>query len=159
MKINREHVTLRALKTSVLPNDYSILKYLIAILVFLSMMGQLFQGDFIILDYYTHQQKYTAMCINKDKPKMHCNGSCQLHKKLQQAQQHESNNPESAGGFKANVVLYCVIENLHFNWWEVPVETSFSPTTDDPVYSPDISDIFHPPLLPYVGKIAAFRFS
>ncbi|MHA4895584.1 hypothetical protein ACXZ1K_12595 [Pedobacter sp. PWIIR3] len=36
-------------------------------------------------------QKYIAatLCVNKNKPEMHCNGKCYLMKKLKQAQEKE----------------------------------------------------------------------
>lgn len=110
------------------------------------MLGQMFQGDFIILDYYTHQQKYAELCVNKDKPQMHCNGSCQMHQKLQKAHQQESNNPEATGGFKVNIVLYCVLDNLHFTWKEIDRERFFPFPAETEILQGNLSNIFRPPI-------------
>lgn len=40
-------------------------------------------------DYYLNPQSYLAQCENRDKPKMDCNGKCQLAKKIQQDTQEE----------------------------------------------------------------------
>jgi hypothetical protein len=37
-------------------------------------------------DYYLNTSAYIAHCVNKDKPWMHCNGRCQLHKQIKQQQ-------------------------------------------------------------------------
>lgn len=122
------------------------MKPFIAILLFIAMSGQMFQGDFIILDYCTHQQKYASLCVNKDKPEMHCNGRCQMHKKLQQVHQQERNHPEAANGFRVAIVLYCVLDNLHFNWMDSPVQKIKSVSIVPLLIDRDIDAIFHPPV-------------
>lgn len=53
-----------------------------------------FNQSFITLDYFL-QRDFIAntLCINKAKPQMHCNGKCQLMKKLQQEQKKDQENP------------------------------------------------------------------
>lgn len=121
------------------------MKAAIAILLFVAMMGQIFQGDFIILDYYTHQQQYAELCVNKDKPQMHCNGQCQMSKKLQQAHNQESHNPEATGSAKVVLVLYCFVENFHINWVALPLtKIQYFPQEEHPIRR-DLFSVFHPP--------------
>ena len=91
-----------------------LVRPVLAFLLFFSLTTQMFRGDFIILDYYTHQQAFSAACINKDKPQMHCNGKCQMYKKMQQSHQQEQSHPELTGSVK--IVLYCAVDALHFSW-------------------------------------------
>lgn len=64
---------------------------LVLILVFLT---QAFSRYFIVADYYLNTSEYAAQCINKDKPWMHCNGRCQLCKKLHQRESSDRQTPE-----------------------------------------------------------------
>ena len=121
------------------------MKAAVAILLFIAMLGQMFRGDFIILDYYTHQQRYAALCVNKEKPQMHCNGRCQMDKKLQQAHQEASHNPETAGSAKVVLTLYCVVENLHFDWVSLPVQKVHYYAKEDYPIRRDLLPVFHPP--------------
>lgn len=38
--------------------------------------------------------KYAKNCINKAKPKLHCNGKCQLMKKMQEEEKKDQENQE-----------------------------------------------------------------
>jgi hypothetical protein len=39
-----------------------------------------FQNLFFLVDYHFNQDDYESLCVNKDKPEMHCNGKCELRK-------------------------------------------------------------------------------
>ncbi|SDN10446.1 hypothetical protein SAMN05421820_106176 [Pedobacter steynii] len=52
-----------------------------------------------------------ALCENKDKPQMHCNGRCVLAKKLQQAEQNEEKQ-RAQSQEKANVLFFCKLNRL-----------------------------------------------
>lgn len=46
-----------------------------------------------VIDYVVNQDYIAAyFCINKDKPKLHCNGKCYLAQKLQEAQHEKQQN-------------------------------------------------------------------
>lgn len=121
-----------------------LLRPVLAFFLFFSMTAQMFRGDFIILDYYTHQQSFSAACINKDKPEMHCNGKCQMYKKLQQEHQQEQSHPELAGSVK--VVLFCAVDALHFSWPPVGKRLPEKmPQFEDVVIYREPLSVFHPP--------------
>lgn len=67
---------------------------------------QTFNGLFVVADYYTNMGKYTKDCINKDNPLMHCNGKCQMVKKIQQEESKDQQNSERKGDNKSEVVVY-----------------------------------------------------
>lgn len=50
---------------------------------------QSFELVLIRLNFKLNQDFFAAICINKDKPEMHCNGQCHLKKQIQQ---HEEEN-------------------------------------------------------------------
>jgi len=62
----------------------------------LGIAGQTFQHALIVLQYQLNKN-YIAknLCVNRNKPQMHCNGKCHLAKELKKANQQEekSDNP------------------------------------------------------------------
>ena len=69
------------------------------LIVFLLIVGIGFQsvGKLFVLAWYQVNKTYIAqkLCENRNKPKMHCNGKCQLRKKMQLLEQ-ESSSKSSA---------------------------------------------------------------
>ena len=63
----------------------------IALILILSIAFQHFAKLFTVA-WYQVNKTYIAknLCENRNKPKMHCNGKCQLRKKLQQLEQGHS---------------------------------------------------------------------
>ena len=58
-----------------------------------------------MLDYATNTQAYAKNCENKARPKMHCNGKCQMMKKLKQEEKKDEQNPDRKLENKNEVVL------------------------------------------------------
>ena len=66
--------------------------------IFLLVFGfQTFSKAFIVVDYLTNTSSYAKNCENKARPKMHCNGKCQMMKKLQQQEKKDQQNAERRG--------------------------------------------------------------
>lgn len=82
-----------------------IYRYFFAILLFAAFFAQTFDRAFIVLDYYTHVSEYAKNCENKDKPEMHCNGKCQMMKKLKEEDKQDHQNPERKSENKNETVL------------------------------------------------------
>ena len=63
---------------------------LIAITILLALVSANLSGLFVYAEFKANQ-KYiaAALCENRDKPQMHCNGKCYLMKKLKDAQEKE----------------------------------------------------------------------
>ncbi len=55
---------------------------------------QTFQKSLILTDYVVNRAAYLKSCINKAKPKLRCQGRCQMMKKMQAEEKKESNVPE-----------------------------------------------------------------
>lgn len=72
-----------------------IFNRIIASIFILVFLCQTFSGTFILVDFYANQ-KFIAKtsCENRNRPSMHCNGKCQLKKKLSQEQNKDQQNPE-----------------------------------------------------------------
>ena len=69
-----------------------------------AFMLQTFSQGFIIADYYVHTAAYAKVCINKSRPALHCNGKCQMMKKMQEAEKKEQENAERFGNLKLDVL-------------------------------------------------------
>jgi hypothetical protein len=68
------------------PMFKNILVYTLILTLFTANCAQLF-----VYAGFELNQKYiaTELCVNRDKPQMHCNGKCYLMRKLKQAEQKE----------------------------------------------------------------------
>ena len=121
----------------------------VAILVLLIYSLALLRPIAPYLEYYANQ-KYIAthLCVNRDKPWMHCDGKCYLHKKLvQAAKQQEKENRKAittivrftdySGGFFFIRLQRPAVAEPDKAWCYIPDHYSF-------LYSPAV---FHPPTI------------
>ncbi|HVZ24824.1 MAG TPA: hypothetical protein VG842_02155 [Sediminibacterium sp.] len=69
-------------------------KQIITGLLLLSLVGQVFQRLAIVTSYYLDTEAYAKNCVNKARPQMHCNGKCQLMKRLKQEENKDKQAPE-----------------------------------------------------------------
>ena len=85
-----------------------------AAILLMAFMGQTFAGPFIMLDYFMNTDAYAKNCVNKAKPKMHCNGQCQMMKKIQQEEKAAQQNSERKAQNKLPVLssrsFFCSVE-------------------------------------------------
>ncbi|HTN46890.1 MAG TPA: hypothetical protein VL098_11130 [Flavipsychrobacter sp.] len=82
-----------------------MLKQFTALIFCMAFALQTFHKAFIVLDYHANKTAYLERCENKARPKMHCNGKCQMKKKLQEEQKKEEKNPERKAESKNGIVL------------------------------------------------------
>lgn len=59
-----------------------LLKYVFVILLLTALFAQNFSRSILLADYLVNIELYKKKCINKAKPMLHCNGKCQMLKKL-----------------------------------------------------------------------------
>jgi hypothetical protein len=55
---------------------------------------QMFSSGFVMFSYYTNTAAFAKDCVNKATPKMHCNGKCQVMKKLKEQEKKDQQVPE-----------------------------------------------------------------
>lgn len=119
-------------------------RQIIATILLLAFVFQTFYRTVIIMDYYTNTAAYAKNCENKARPKLHCNGKCQMMKKLREEEKKEKEDAErhvvkneviSSKSFFASILYIEVKENrtyiLHDTGSPVDIAVSF----------------FHPPSL------------
>jgi len=121
-----------------------MLKQLTAILFFVAFIGQTFNKPFIVVDYYTNNQAYLKACINKARPKMHCNGKCQMMKKLQEEEKKEQENPVARPDFKTEIFssdnfAYEITTPIFL------IKTVYNSSYTNAALSSNSNAVFHPP--------------
>ena len=121
----------------------SMFKKLTATVLLLAFVSQTFAGPFIMLDYFMNTAAYAKNCINKARPKMHCNGKCQAMKKIQEEEKKEQQNEERKAAAKTSVLssksFFASIQPAIIIVLKAAAFESAYPITD-------ISyDFFHPP--------------
>jgi hypothetical protein len=118
-----------------------------AFLLLLVFFAQAFSRYLLVADYYVNTSAFIESCVNKDRPWMHCNGRCQLCKKLhQQAGAEDKQSPERKSGNNWNVTLYSASSFTDFNALHlvVPITLQYPElSTGKPIGMP--RDLFHPP--------------
>jgi hypothetical protein len=72
-----------------------LMRYLLVILLMGAFALQNFQRLAIVLDYYSNQRAYAVLCENRNKPQLHCNGKCQMMKKLKAEEKNDANSRDS----------------------------------------------------------------
>ncbi len=53
-----------------------------------------FSSAFIVVDYFVNTGTFAKNCVNRARPKMHCNGKCQMMKKIQEEEKKEQQETE-----------------------------------------------------------------
>jgi hypothetical protein len=118
-------------------------KKITATILLLAFVSQTFAGPFIMLDYFVNTASYAKNCVNKAKPKMHCNGKCQAMKKIQEEEKKDQQNAEEKAASKLQVLS----SRSFFSLLIIPAISSnkilFHTFSDSPV-DRNLS-VFHPP--------------
>jgi hypothetical protein len=121
------------------------MKGIATVILLLLLSVQTFSKWMWVLDYNLNQA-YIAnnLCINKAKPKLHCNGHCQLRKKMAE----DESSKEQSGSAVQKSIAYSVFSKPDM---EAPLETvptaSMQPQSFYlfPPCNAVIPAIFHPP--------------
>jgi hypothetical protein len=69
-------------------------KQLSAFLLLIAFAITVFNRAEIVVAYYANTGSYARNCVNRNLPMMHCNGKCQMMKKLQAEDKKDRQNPE-----------------------------------------------------------------
>lgn len=118
---------------------------LLAAILLIAFTGQSFNQGWYYIGYIIQKKEYVKRCANKARPQLHCNGKCQLMKKIQaQEKKEQGQPPEMKYASRIEVLSSRSSFLLQLN---IPV-TGSAPhiiafTTGTPV--DQSSSIFHPP--------------
>jgi hypothetical protein len=72
---------------------------LIIVVLLFAMFSQTFSKAMLVTSYYANTSAYAKNCVNKARPAMHCNGRCQLMKKMKQEENGDRQSPAPKNGF------------------------------------------------------------
>jgi hypothetical protein len=124
-----------------------LIRRIAAFLLLLVFFTQTFSRYLLVADYYVNTSVFIENCINKDRPWMHCNGRCQLCKKLHQQDNTEDKQaPERRSGNNGPETLYTASSYTDFNTLHLVASTNGrypELSAGKPVGMP--RDLFHPP--------------
>ena len=123
-----------------------LLQKLLAILLLFALAIQ-GSSQLAVLAGYELHKSYIArvLCVNRDKPAMHCNGKCYLMKKLRQDRQRKDSQSSNVAG-RLDIVLYCPQPSLQLPPYVGSARFAFSPVITAGYLSPCFG-FFHPPRL------------
>ena len=81
-------------------------KQLTVVILLTAFAMQTFNRAVIVFNYYTNTASFAKNCENKAKPMLHCNGRCQMMKKLKQEENKDKQNPERRNDNKDEVLFF-----------------------------------------------------
>lgn len=96
------------------------MKQLITTMMIVALLGQTFSRLWIVADFYANRD-YIArvLCVNKDRPMLHCGGLCQLKKRLDKDEKQDKDVPGRKSGSQNEVVssqsFFCVAPLVSFS--------------------------------------------
>lgn len=113
-------------------------------MIFAALMMQSFSRYFVMADYIVNQNVYQKACINKAKPKLHCNGKCQLVKQLAKTAAGETTSGKELKPIDLELVLSSKSFFPKLNFLENRLKQPYF-TFDDALKQSFPNSIFHPP--------------
>lgn len=113
-------------------------------ILLIAIICQSFSTILVLGDYYLNTAEYAALCINKGKPGLHCNGQCQMAQKMQDENASNKNTPHTSleipviyftGKFPCSVISAPLVQCS---------KQAFAPLCEHPSLQ-HLQDIFRPP--------------
>ena len=122
----------------------TILKKTVALILVSVFLFQTFSKVVVYADYLINKDYITkVLCINKDKPKMHCNGKCHLKKQLEKEKKKEQ-SPANPVKEKREIQFF---SEFNFNISEIspPVTKILAPDYYFSLSEKHLTSVFQPP--------------
>jgi len=119
-------------------------KKTLAWILLMAFGTQTFGNNLFLLDYQVNKSRFAKNCVNKARPQMHCNGQCQLMKKIKQEQKKDEQNPQRMLENRTEVLSFTCdfTTGVRINYYIIDLaKTTYLP--GNPVHRS--FDIFHPP--------------
>ena len=124
--------------------QYNNLKYFLVIALFLALLAQQFSKPIVLADYMVNLDRYKKDCVNKARPLLHCNGRCQMKKKLEAQDDQQERRSSSP---KLIELDYVLSSKSFFPEVEVVDDSTLAsfPSGNTSIRDSFVGDIFHPP--------------
>ena len=65
----------------------------VIVILILAIFTQSMSKGIILLSYFTNKQAYEKYCVNKARPQLHCDGKCQMAKKIKAEEERDQKDP------------------------------------------------------------------
>jgi hypothetical protein len=124
---------------------YRTVHKIIASILLIAFLGQTFDQGWFYLGYVVEKKEYMKRCENKARPQLHCNGKCQLMKKIKEQQEKDKGQPP-----ELKLAAKSDITSLRFSLLSLPLLnfqdktlTFLIRTIGSPIDRS--SSLFHPP--------------
>lgn len=115
-------------------------------ILIIALLAQTFSQGVYYLDYSINKAAYIKNCVNKARPMLHCNGKCQLMKKIEA---EEKQNQQQAPVMKLakTEVFSSHHSDINFAFHYTIINNTVTPfAIGSPIDQP--SSCFHPPSFP-----------
>ena len=89
----------------ILHTNHFIVKKVFAFILLIAFTMQTFGRALVVIEYYTNTSAFAKNCINKARPRLHCNGKCQMMKKLKEQEKKDAQNPDRKSENKNENIL------------------------------------------------------
>ena len=99
----------------------------------------------ILADYYANTSQYAKNCINKSRPKLHCNGKCQMMKKIQEEEKKEKEDAEKKNENKKDAPIYFEQYIVKVNYLSESINNKKFISINSSKPTSRTYRIFHPP--------------
>ena len=119
-------------------------KQLTAFFLLIAFVCQTFSSGWVMVEYYTNTAAFAKNCENKSKPILHCNGKCQLMKKLQAAESKEQQMPERKSERQTELLAYTACQYNFENVFSVLTAQIVAIEKNHPLTDISLS-LFRPP--------------
>lgn len=115
----------------------------IAMILLFAFVAQMFDKSIIVIDYYFNKASYLRNCENRYRPQLHCNGKCQMMKKMKEEEKKEQREVERRLGINEVVSSKSFFFSITERKFTLLIPSHFSLYNEHPVDRSYF--IFHPP--------------
>jgi len=124
------------------------MKFILVPALIMLVLTQAFSKWFVVFEYNANRN-YIAnnLCVNKSKPKMHCNGKCQMMKRLADEEKQNSSNSNIPSKIKVQEVFFSDEINKVMLPLLAFVTSCYNEEPPILKHNSPISSIFHPPAI------------
>ena len=125
------------------------MKYVLVPILMLLVLAQAFSKWLVVAEYKMNRDFIAKnLCENKTRPKLRCNGKCQMMKRLaEEEKQNSTNNTNNSSRVSTNEVLFCDEINKPTFPLLTYIVRSYN---EDPFRckpNSPVSSVFHPPAI------------
>ncbi|WP_157976877.1 hypothetical protein [Taibaiella helva] len=77
----------------------------VIIVLIAALLTQSLSKGIIVLSYFTNKRAYERYCVNKARPQLHCDGKCQMAKKIKAEEERDQKDPLKSTASETVLIL------------------------------------------------------